>query len=119
MQNETYRITANEKGVITHFEMNGDIIGPFGVASKPIGNNWYRLTHLHTGYAIAELASRHRGRSIVAAHVLKAFVPVWTGNDKFIIGALNGMKANDLIHYVRLAAIIAWCEGEPGTNKVG
>lgn len=119
MRNEVYQVTAvNADASITKHDMTGVIIGPFGVAAEPVGDGWFRFTHLHTGLAIHAVASRHRGRSIVAAYMVKAFVPRWEGSDKVEIAKLNKLSLVELKQKVLLAALIAWCEGEPDTRIV-
>mgnify|MGYP000935211334 CR=1 FL=1 len=93
-------------------QVGGDIVGAFGVAYAATDNGFFRVTHLFTGLAIAPLASKHRGRCLVAARVLNDLVKDWQGRDKFELAALNDMTLTGLRDRVYSAAKIGGCEGE-------
>lgn len=91
--------------------IDGDIVGPFGVATEADRRGLYLVTHLETGLVIGCMCSTVRSRAVLACHLVFSRVRVWQGKSAPEIAILNGMTKDSMKQTVQTMARAAGCEG--------
>lgn len=91
----------NDDGKPGAATVKGSIVGPFGIADNQAGEGHedegcYRVTHLHSGLKVAQLASPYRDRCIAAAAELAERAPFWASHKPSRIESENGLEGGRL-----------------------